>query len=720
MEQTPMTQSHEPRGDPGSYPTGVNNGQTEPQIGLSHNSFPDPSHGGQPGDNTVHDPEPPSPTEGSVESMGTNEAASYPGVVMSAGSGLGFDDVKLDDATAEFLDPAAASATTHHGHTKPAGANIAPWLQEDEPPSPSTKRFAEADRSDGPSPTESTVTAPTSANASTTNLDHRKSHLAHFPSVPHLPRFLHRQHHRDSETSSFVQPPYASGSEAPSLRSSSASSLLTEGAQTPKSYRPQSVSEARARSPPPSPPSRHGSVASTGGHFHAPPHRFTRFGSQAMGSNVSLAQSQSEKKKGGFLGNLLKRRTGQSVAGTAGYPPHPDFGPPLRSQTAGPSRMSVSTTASSLRQQSISSTKSAPAGPHSANRQFSYKSDADGSYSPLHEGSEDEREGHEFELNTDLDDMEGIVDPQMANAAPRPSATMSISPVPHSEMGLADALHHTSSFVSDSSGGAVEGGLPRHVLEANTGKGSFTRPNPFSSPTSSTGGDLPPSMGTPPSPFDVSPKHSMIPGASNQPRRPSQLRNVKMGSIDSANSDVSAVQPIGPSWAQHMTPAAGMFKDPFSSNTGAGFTERVPVSPSRQATTSISGVSEGSSGQTGGPSQHGSIAPAIPSHTSQGAAWAAPESWGVEGDEEEIGEDDSSSDSGTEEWHDGDQVDTPTGINGGESPSESALPSGAQTPFNKSRAPRNSVWPLKRKAEYKISGPDFNPTVPVSLCGRIC
>ena len=235
---------------------------------------------------------------------------------------------------------------------------------------------------------------------------------------------------------------------------------------------------------------------------------------------------------------------------------------------------------------------------------------SDGMISPLSEVGE-------FHLDMNLDDMSGIVDPTLANAPPQAPGYAG-SNTSSQEARTRQSFATTSSTGGDSAGSTD----PRPVREGDAS--AFSRPNPFAnSPTSSIDGRLSFSMTSPPSPQNMSPKHTLAAVAThpamNQPRRPSQLRNVKLGSWDSDNpsTDGNLSQPLSPTW---MTGPSTVFQDPFG-----GGAPKPPVDAlSPNAIDTRLPALRGSDGSELRP------VPAI-----GGAAWAAPESWGVEGDEEE-------------------------------------------------------------------------------------
>lgn len=293
-----------------------------------------------------------------------------------------------------------------------------------------------------------------------------------------------------------------------------------------------------------------------------------------------------------------------------------------------------------------------------------YPSMSDGMISPLHELAEPE-----FRLDMNLDDMSGIID---TTVKPAPHATVPASeplPVtssadinstgtphapPDSSWALQDALQQTAQRSEGSSGSATSSqpsapeGFRDSVVAANN---PFTKVNPFQSRSSNESLDFKPQ--TPPSPHAYSPKHNLPPP--NQPRRPSQLRNVKMGSIDSDGSMGSrsvSQGPLQPSWAMMFQSQPTVFNDPFGPPKPAPITELTDgqVSSSQAVTATTTTDTSGTAGPTA--AADSATAPgAAASGAALGAAWAAPESWGVEGDEELNGDDGSSSSGGEHgEW----------------------------------------------------------------------
>jgi adenylate cyclase len=276
--------------------------------------------------------------------------------------------------------------------------------------------------------------------------------------------------------------------------------------------------------------------------------------------------------------------------------------------------------------------------------------------SPLQEIAEPE-----FRLDMNLDDMTGIIDHSLAvadpttnssTAAPTRNPTMASTALPETPTGssgssgwaLQDALQDTA-HRSEGSSGSTSSSQPsgrEHYRESiNPATNPFTKQNPFAARSSNGSDDVKP--GSPASPHTYSPKHSLPP--TNQPRRPSQLRNIQMGSVDSdASADSSgqgrSLQPMWSTGMSHNQPT--VFHDPFQ-----------PTMPSISTPPRTGGDQMESQDPMTTPqpnlADNGLLAPAL---VPQQAAWAAPESWGVEGDEEEVhdGASSSSSVEGEEEW----------------------------------------------------------------------
>lgn len=252
----------------------------------------------------------------------------------------------------------------------------------------------------------------------------------------------------------------------------------------------------------------------------------------------------------------------------------------------------------------------------------------------------------EFHLDMNLDDMEGIVDPTLANAPPQAAPT-SISTSSSntagtnvSSFGMGDPRSQSIATTLSSGGSSGSNGPPavRQVIsEADRPGYEFGKRNPFSdSPTSSVDGRLSLSVNSPPSPQNMSPKHTLMAHPGFQPRRPSQLRNVKLGSQDGPDGMDPTLQPLAPAWATSAQPGQTVFNDPFGSLSNRPRT------------------ADGISPSSGAGSNADRLA-ALKAQDAAAAAWAAPESWGVEGDDEE-GEATSSSEEDEAEWNGPDGV----------------------------------------------------------------
>jgi adenylate cyclase len=292
-----------------------------------------------------------------------------------------------------------------------------------------------------------------------------------------------------------------------------------------------------------------------------------------------------------------------------------------------------------------------------------FPSEMDGMISPLAEIPEpDFKLGlTEFALDMNLDDMTGIIDHSLAvtdpatnssTAAPTRNPTMASTTLPDtptgssgsSGWGLQDALQETV-HRSEGSSGSTSSSQPsdsrdRYRESINSATNPFTKQNPFAERSSNGSDDV--KSSSPASPHTYSPKHALPPA--NQPRRPSQLRNVKMGSIDSDVSASSSAQgrSLQPMWSTSNNNQPTVFHDPFKPSmptiTTPPRNHNETMESQDPMTTPQPNLGDG-----------GLLAPAI---VGAGPAWAAPESWGVEGDEEEIhdGASTSSSVDGEEEW----------------------------------------------------------------------
>ncbi|WVF67290.1 hypothetical protein IAT40_002041 [Kwoniella sp. CBS 6097] len=569
----------------------------------------------------------------------SSTSQSYPGVVIGTFAGGGATDslgfaqgMGFEGGMDDILDPMAAPRSTgRQGSTGgQAAPNIAPWLMDDEPsrtPTPSQTPGSitpQADERNTNRGQAATVRDSSSKKGSLPVLNH-------FSSVPSLPK-IRRQGtvepipESSSTSRAGSNPSLNNLPGAPTPLTSSSSSIRESGGRSrnnsndslqtlsavQRSNRGGSPAAEAPQALPTQPTKQHGG-------------RIGRFGSTA--SNVSgTGSSGSGEKKKGFLGGLLKRRTGPSVSMASSSGPQ-DFGPhiePSRSSTgSASSKISNSASIGSLSTYGLVPDR-LPADSFGRTWRQGSNYVSEGAISPMQEISETP-----FHLDMNLDDMEGIVDPTKANVQPghpsRANTGSTQTDATSGSMALQDALMHTSSFATTVSGGESSGSSGSNgqspaptqgrtlVGEAERLSGPFVR-NPFS--TGSSVGSLDATKpATPPSPHTLSPKHHLPP--STQPRRPSQLRNVKMGSVDSEDSEGGPWQPIAPSWAPTTPSGQTMFNDPFNNLPPPA--EVPPVNPEAAST----------SAGPDGLASSGFLAPAV----AGAAAWAAPESWGVEGDE---------------------------------------------------------------------------------------
>nr|XP_019043899.1 adenylate cyclase [Kwoniella bestiolae CBS 10118]OCF22829.1 adenylate cyclase [Kwoniella bestiolae CBS 10118] len=613
-------------------------------------------------------------------SRNTQTSQTYPGVVMGsfAGGGGNTFGEGFEGGMDDILDPDAnANNQGRHGSTSvnpstsQAAPNIAPWLMDDSSPSSASSSTTAIPQLPPPEIERSTSGRGPAATLREKDSSSRKASnvLNHFSSVPSLPK-IRRQ------PTTPVEVPNEMG---PSSRNTSHTSISTQILQqTPLASSGSSIIEGGSRqrtssndslqtlsanqrsnrdNSPKFDTATNQSSSSQSNKSHGTT-RVGRFGSTA--SSTSGSGGQGNEKKKGFLGGLLKRRTGPSISlGTV-----PDFQPPetINRGSAGStsSRISNSPSITSMISANYGGLSPGDRGPSdSYGRNFRQGSNyiSEGAISPLQEIAETP-----FHLDMNLDDMEGIVDPTKSGVQPtfaRPpttthnSGTTATTDSNAGSMSMEDALAQTSSFATTVSGGESSGsngssGQPpptgRNVVgEAERVSGPFVR-NPFS--TGSSVGSLDANKpATPPSPHTLSPRHALPP--TTQPRRPSQLRNMKMGSIDSDNSEPvegSAWQnPIAPSWAAGGSSSHTVFNDPFGSARSLP-----PISDDGPA----GAIPESRKPSESTTAEMTASISALPSHmATSAAAWAAPESWGVEGDEEESdGQSSSSESEGNDQW----------------------------------------------------------------------
>ena len=646
----------------------------------------------------------------------------YPGVVLGSYEAsddqppldFGVDGMRFDGSMDDIMDLSAAIREEGRRGSGAGqdGATIAPWLNEDfsnqgvKPSSPPAVERQPSIQGGGGIMRE------------TSQRQHSTS-LSHFASVPSLPHARNKGTGNDTPplpppTSGSGQPSQAYLRTRPSSSSASEAHRVTRGSadstQTLAATSARKGSSGQSSNDASQQGSRHPSLTDQ---------RNSRIGSTT--SYMSGGTTAAGEKKKSFFGGLMKRRTGPSVSSSehssskyvyerahvASNPPAYDTDEPSRQQRTSGSSMNAnaprSGSASNGRDPPFQSGQGYDAGRRPLSRsQPSFVSDR--GISPLHEAAEPE-----FTLDLNLEDMDGIVDPTVAampaaayrfpslpqNAPQQPADN------PPGSMLLQDALRQTVSLEKPTSGssGSDASGRPSQaesgrqvVAEAHRQSGEpFQRSDPFSLENKLRTSDD--KSYPPPSPPGMSPKHV---APRNQPRRPSQLRNVKTGSVDSeaSSGDGAPLQPMAPAWVNYRPADPSMFHDPFG--PGLPFPPKPTadsdggISPSRSEDRSR----QASEQTTTDRSRSGPTPDAVPERPSQGshtgllgvsAVWAAPESWGVEG--ESMGDDDGGVSSEDEDWEDPDSENGRSGSPGlNETPVMPATPtlgslSGKAPPF---------------------------------------
>ncbi|ORX39455.1 hypothetical protein BD324DRAFT_333519 [Kockovaella imperatae] len=608
----------------------------------------------------------------------------YPGLVLEPLAGIdqgnslhfGVDTMRFDGPMDDILDMSAAmDAGTRKGSNTGQDETIAPWLNDagtapifGEPGESSRRPSAGTNVSrEDPSPTYDPDYMKDRAGTTREPRKHSNQLLNHFASVPSLPK--------SKRSIADEAPPVPSGSnltagrgshpQFPSRPSSSGDASISRDASratfdpdegnTPfaGSRNTRAKHSLSSASEDPSGHSRQPSV--TDG-------KTSRLGSVASTTSIP---NQIEKKKGLFSG-FIRRKTGQAASNNV----EPDG----HRGSASSGRLPSSASTRSIGGKTSDASDEPPI-KRPSSRMPSYV--PEGAISPL-----DEVRESDLRLDLNLEDMEGIVDQSLIGTpaasyrfpsvpAQSGQGTHSI-PEPPGSMFIQDALNHTGNLATSVSsyGSGLSHRLPMNQsAEGQIGSSSdhtgsatspFQRTNPFRSGSSSIGSIEEKSNG-PPSPHNMSPKHAVLP--QNQPRRPSQLRNVKMGSLTSNTSstdsgDGKSLQPNAPTWAVagEVNRGQTLFQDPFGAPGATAYNESLAsggISPNRSASRarlSSSGISTDRS--TSGQSEAGlrpdnqrpSTAPSGGANIGPSAAWAAPESWGVEADAEP--DDEASSD----EW----------------------------------------------------------------------
>lgn len=247
-----------------------------------------------------------------------------------------------------------------------------------------------------------------------------------------------------------------------------------------------------------------------------------------------------------------------------------------------------------------------------------------------------------FTLDTDLDHMEGIVDTNLATAAAG-SGSFTPSGITFSMGG------HNGSSSSSSNSNSVDSRTGLHYAEGNASSSSSHYPHHGSTFRSPESGEFDPRASLPSSSSShgrnpPSPKGGLKSGALlplNQPRRPSQLRHVNSQNEDDYNGSFDQIQPI--SAAGSLFSGSTTFSDPFSSSRSIAANGPAPSSfrgsweldPGSAMPHGAARAEGALSPRTLTPAFVSSTAPPIaPAGAVQGA-WVAPESWGVEGDQED-------------------------------------------------------------------------------------
>lgn len=402
--------------------------------------------------------------------------------------------------------------------------------------------------------------------------------------------------------------------------------------------------------------------------------RAGRFGSTAISG--SHPHSGDKERKKGFLGGLLKRKTGPSVPARAGelsiktgaraHVPEEsivDLNPAFERE-----RTSSGSYASSSHSQSHASTQHRQDNQEESSTRRVQPSHGPAPISPSSNTSNalvaPPEEEPEMTLDLDLTDMEGIVDTSIAavppSAASTASTAMRTDPLHGSiytseaSMSIPTTISTGSNYGSAGSASGNEHPIKRSLVSHAEGpQNPFSPANPFSASAINSSFSSDTSAGkpnTPPSPHTLSPKHVLPP--TTQPRRPSQLRNMNLG-LAATGTDTD-VQPLAPAWEAGPSESTVFNTDPFGTginrpNRPTGLVMTPPVraftpqglmtSPDVGPYSAVSPTGTYSSSQyfPNVPLDGSKLHPAGIASLSAAvnAAWAAPESWGVEGDEDE-------------------------------------------------------------------------------------
>lgn len=230
------------------------------------------------------------------------------------------------------------------------------------------------------------------------------------------------------------------------------------------------------------------------------------------------------------------------------------------------------------------------------------KNDVDETQQQQQQQEEDVVLGTEYRLDTDLEDMAGIIDHEVLKKASLAPSTGGSS----SHSGSLSGQTRKISYASFASRGETSSmGTPSGGAGSS---GSFSG-DPFSGASASGGGGMGASAyaRTPPSPHT-----ELRPAVLDQPRRPSNLRHQTSNTEDSASSSPGRQQ------QQEQDSVSG--RRPSKDLVSASMFNTDPFGVKGKATAGLANGNGEASSASG---------------VALEAAWQAPESWGVEGEEDE-------------------------------------------------------------------------------------
>jgi len=260
-----------------------------------------------------------------------------------------------------------------------------------------------------------------------------------------------------------------------------------------------------------------------------------------------------------------------------------------------------------------------------------------------------EGKGTMFVLDTDLDDMSGIV---RASSTPSGSDTQSIG-ASSNQAGAMDQRRDTMASTASSNSSPIHPFESKAVAGALSGDKSFNfrRENPFSGSGDSTSSSQFIVVSTPTSPYTGPATHSLPTSGKVNTRRPSQLRNVGIGPNDTETGEQAQLQPLAVSAPREGAPTV-FNEDPFGAFTPRpsmaerkGFGMRMDFGqiPKDNFLLRVDPDDDGMLSPGTGAREF-DLTPSVEHQQILQAAWTAPESWGVEGDQIPPPEDDPSSD----------------------------------------------------------------------------